>query len=86
MSVSLQAQTRRSPLESYLHVLHALILRDMRTRFGGSYWGYVVVVMWPVSHIFLLVTIFVVRGVPAPIGDSRALFFASGAVPVLVFQ
>lgn len=76
----------RSQMESYLHVLNALMLRDMRTRFGGSHWGYAIVVLWPVVHVFMLVAIYVGRGVPAPIGDSRALFFASGAVPVLVFQ
>ncbi|TXN76877.1 ABC transporter permease [Methylobacterium sp. WL8] len=77
---------QRSQMESYLHVLHALILRDMRTRFGGSHWGYMIVVLWPVAHVFMLVLIYVTRNVPAPIGDSRALFFASGAVPALVFQ
>ncbi len=40
-------QGQKSPIESYLHVLHALILRDMRTRFGASLWGYGVVVLWP---------------------------------------
>ncbi|MCJ2106472.1 ABC transporter permease [Methylobacterium sp. E-041] len=73
-------------MESYLHVLHALILRDMRTRFGGSHWGYAVVVLWPVAHVFMLVLIFTLRGVPSPIGNSRPLFFATGAVPVLAFQ
>ena len=77
---------QRSQMESYLHVLHALMLRDMRTRFGGSHWGYLIVVLWPVAHVFMLVLIYVLRHVPAPIGDSRALFFASGAVPALVFQ
>lgn len=77
---------QRSQMDSYLRVLHALMLRDMRTRFGGSHWGYAIVVLWPVAHIFMLVLIYVLRNVPAPIGDSRALFFASGAVPALVFQ
>ena len=77
---------QKSQMESYLHVLHALILRDMRTRFGGSHWGYMIVVLWPVAHVIMLVLIYVLRHVPAPIGDSRALFFASGAVPALVFQ
>ncbi|WP_236960605.1 hypothetical protein [Methylobacterium durans] len=35
----------RSGTESYLRVLHALMLRDMRTRFGGSHLGYAVVVL-----------------------------------------
>ena len=77
---------QKSQTESYLHVLHALMLRDMRTRFGGSHWGYTVVVLWPVVHVFMLVIVYVTRGVPAPIGDSRAIFFATGAVPALAFQ
>ncbi len=75
-----------SPLESYLHVLHALMLRDMRTRFGGTLWGYGVVVMWPCVHIFMLIGIYTFQHLPAPVGDSAPLFFATGAVPVLIFQ
>ena len=86
MIVSTSADKRRSPLESYLHVLHALILRDMRTRFGASIWGYGVVVLWPCVHIFMLIAIYTFQKLPAPLGDDRAMFFATGAVPVLVFQ
>jgi capsular polysaccharide transport system permease protein len=77
---------QKSPAESYLHVLHALMLRDMRTRFGASLWGYGMVVLWPCVHVFLLIAIYTFQKLPAPLGDNRALFFATGAVPVLVFQ
>ena len=77
---------RRSEFEVYANVIRALMLRDMRTRFGGSYWGYVVVVLWPVAHIFLMVGIMVFRGIPSPMGNDAILFVATGAVPVLVFQ
>ena len=63
---------RRSPVESYLHVLHALILRDMRTRFGGSLWGYGVVVLWPCVHCFVLILIYTFQKMAAPAGDSTA--------------
>ncbi|MGH1590615.1 ABC transporter permease [Methylobacterium phyllosphaerae] len=86
MSLPSQAHVPKSPLESYLHVLHALILRDMRTRFGASMWGYAVVVLWPCVHVIMLITIYTFQKVPAPLGDDRAMFFATGAVPVLVFQ
>lgn len=76
----------KSQAESYLHVLHALMLRDMRTRFGASLWGYGVVVLWPCVHVFMLIAIYTFQKLAAPLGDDRALFFASGAVPVLVFQ
>ncbi|MGU3422866.1 ABC transporter permease [Methylobacterium sp. D54C] len=79
-------QGQKSPIESYLHVLHALILRDMRTRFGASIWGYGVVVLWPCVHVFVLIAIYTFQKLAAPLGDNRALFFATGAVPVLVFQ
>lgn len=80
------AYTQKDPVESYLHVLHALMLRDMRTRFGASIWGYGVVVLWPCVHVFMLIAIYTFQKLAAPLGDNRALFFASGAVPVLVFQ
>jgi capsular polysaccharide transport system permease protein len=80
------AHTQKDPVESYLHVLHALMLRDMRTRFGASIWGYGVVVLWPCVHVFMLIAIYTFQKLAAPLGDNRALFFASGAVPVLVFQ
>lgn len=79
-------KAEKNPIESYLHVLHALMLRDMRTRFGASMWGYGVVVLWPCVHVFMLIAIYTFQKLAAPLGDNRALFFASGAVPVLVFQ
>ncbi|MCJ2136342.1 ABC transporter permease [Methylobacterium sp. J-026] len=76
----------RSAVESYLHVLYALMLRDMRTRFGGSLWGYGVVVLWPCVHVFMLILIYSFQHLPVPVDGSFAVFFASGAVPVLIFQ
>ncbi len=34
------------------------MLRDMRTRFGGTLWGYGIVVMWPCVHVFMLIAIY----------------------------
>ena len=86
MAANVNVGGRLSPVESYLHVLHALILRDMRTRFGASIWGYGVVVLWPCVHVFVLILIYTFQKLPVPVGDSAPIFFASGAVPVLIFQ
>ncbi len=59
-----------------LHVIHALMLRDMRTRFGGKLWGYAIVVLWPCTHIFMVISIYTFQHIPVPVGDSSALFFA----------
>ncbi|GJD96640.1 ABC transporter permease [Methylobacterium iners] len=73
-------------MDGYLQVLRALMLRDMRTRFGGSHIGYGVVVLWPVFHVFLLVGIFVFQKLPSPMSLDTATFIATGAVPCLIFQ
>jgi len=77
---------RQSKFDAYSHVIRALILRDMRTRFGGSHWGYAVLVLWPVVHIFVMVGIMAFRGMSSPMGDSPLLFVSTGCVPALTFQ
>lgn len=78
--------TRADRIDSYLRVLHALMLRDMRTRFMGSYWGYLIQVLWPVVHMFIIAGAMALRGAIPPICDSMLLFLATGAVPVLAFR
>lgn len=77
---------RPSQLEAYLHVIHALLLRDMRTRFGGTMWGYLLQVLWPVAHVFIVSGIMALRHMPSPVGPSILLFVTTGAFPALAFQ
>ena len=77
---------RPNRLNSYLQVLHALMLRDMRNRFMASYWGWGVQVMWPVVHMFIIGGAMTFQKVPSPMGKSTMLFVATGAVPALTFQ
>jgi len=75
----------RSNLDVQAGVLRALVLRDMKTRFGGfSMWGYLILVLWPVVHVMVLVAIMAFRGLPSPLGDSALVFAATGALPVLM--
>ncbi len=62
------------------------MLRDMRTRFGGTLWGYGVVVMWPCVHILMLIAIYSFQHNARSGRNSVPLFFATGLVPVLIFQ
>ena len=78
--------SRSSQVESYLHVIHALLLRDMRTRFGGTMWGYLIQVLWPVAHVFIVSGIMALRHMPSPVGSSILLFVTTGAFPALAFQ
>ncbi|MEH3147728.1 MAG: ABC transporter permease [Methylobacterium frigidaeris] len=74
-----------SALDVQLHVLSALILRDIRTRFGRTMWGYAIAVGWPSAHVCVLFVIMSIRHMPAPLGESLILFIATGAVPFVTF-
>lgn len=88
MSANLPSSSRQAPsyLDAYLRVLSALMLRDMRSRFGGNYWGYLMQVLWPCAHLAIIVGAMAFRGMKPPMGDSAMLFIATGAVPALAFQ
>jgi capsular polysaccharide transport system permease protein len=64
----------------------AVILRDMRTRFFNHGLGYLVVILWPLTHLTVIITISRVVGRAAPYGDSPSVFFATGLVPTLAFM
>lgn len=67
-------------------VLTALILRDIKTRFFGTSWGFLLAICWPLSHAFAVVAINSLAGRSAPYGDSAVLWFASGTVPFMAFS
>lgn len=69
------------------HVIWAVMLRDMRTRFFNHGLGFIVVPLWPLAHLGVLlgIRIAVVHGA-APYGDSVATFTATGLMPTLAFM
>lgn len=72
-------------LKAQWRILHALMLRDIKTRFGGSEWGFLLAIGWPLTHILALLLINSGLGRTAPYGDSSALWFATGVIPFMVF-
>lgn len=67
-------------------VISALILRDVKTRFGANPVNYLVAVAWPLAHLFILLIIYTVLGRSAPYGTSAVQFFATGVLPFLLFN
>jgi tetratricopeptide (TPR) repeat protein len=69
-------------LNSRARVLHALIVRETRTRFGESRLGYGWALIEPVTHILLLSAVFslLMHGSP-PLGTHFFLFYFTGLVP-----
>jgi len=62
-------------------VIHALIIRETRTRFGDSKLGYGWALLEPIAHILMLSLVFAVmmRGRP-PIGDEFFIFYYTGII------
>lgn len=67
-----------------LRVILALMLRDMRTRFGHTFFGYVIAVLWPLSHLLALLLTYLFTRSLVPIGTSAAVFFATGLLPYIL--
>jgi capsular polysaccharide transport system permease protein len=67
-------------------VVHALILRETRTRFGDSRLGYGWALLEPALHILMLSLVFAVmmHGRP-PIGEQFFMFYYTGVIPYHLF-
>jgi capsular polysaccharide transport system permease protein len=73
-------------LQTQLRVIHALIIRETRTRFGDSKLGYGWALLEPILHILMLSLVFAVmmRGRP-PIGEEFFIFYYTGIIPYHLF-
>jgi capsular polysaccharide transport system permease protein len=71
-------------LRAQRRILGALVLRDMRTRFGGTQLSYLIAMAWPLSHLFSIYLIFVFISKFVPIGGSASIFIATGALPYIL--
>jgi capsular polysaccharide transport system permease protein len=72
-------------LKAQWRVLVAIMLRDLKTRFGGNEFGFLLSIGWPLTHILALLLINTWAGRAAPYGDSPALWFATGIIPYMAF-
>lgn len=88
-SVTSQGQVRATRAESSLtiqfRVLKALILRDIRTRFFGNGLGYLVAILWPLTHMVVLLGLYVAAGRAAPYGGSVVQFLAIALAPSITY-
>lgn len=80
------ALTTVGMLKAQARILHALMLRDIKTRFGGNEFGFLVAVGWPLANVLILIIINTGLGRAIPYGDSAALWWATGLIPFMAFQ
>lgn len=68
------------------NVMAAVIFRDMRTRFFNHGLGFLVVSLWPLSHMVIIIFIYQLAGRTSPFGEDIRVFFATGLIPTLAFN
>jgi capsular polysaccharide transport system permease protein len=76
-----------SALAVQARVVGALMLRDTRTRFGRTFFGYVFIVAKPLMHLLLILALWLtIRGRVALLGTNAAVFWATGLLPYVFFS
>jgi capsular polysaccharide transport system permease protein len=66
------------------NVLLAVILQDMKTRFGASYASYLIAIAWPLAHLAIIVIGYVIINHYAPVGDDPLVFVITAAIPYML--
>jgi len=69
-------------LKSQARVIFALMLRDIKSRWGSTP-AYVITILWPLAHILILVMIWTALGRVAPYGESNVLWFSISMLPFM---
>jgi capsular polysaccharide transport system permease protein len=77
---------RGRPRLQKLRVLAALILREMSTQYGKSWGGYFWAVGEPAASVLLLSVVFGYALRTPPLGNSFAVFYATGVIPFFLFN
>ena len=67
-------------------VIHALLLREIKTRFGAYRLGFVWALAEPLAHVAVLSVIFGVRSPTTAQDVEFPIFLATGIIPFLLFQ
>jgi capsular polysaccharide transport system permease protein len=73
-----------SVVTDQLRVVRALVLRDMRARFGAGFISYLVAIGIPLIHLLGLMVVPLFANQIAPIGTDYGLFAATGVLPYIL--
>ena len=78
--------TLKNALLQKRNVMHAVILRDLRSRAFNHGLGFLMVPLFPLAHLGLLLLFYRLIGRETPFGEDLNLFFATGLLPALLFM
>ncbi|MGH6849913.1 MAG: ABC transporter permease [Methylocella sp.] len=76
---------RASPLAINAAAIGAILLRDIRLRAGPYYTGFFMVLLMPLAHLLILVTIYRILGRLAPQGTDQMVYFGISVLPFVIY-
>lgn len=80
------ARPLRLAFLEHLRVVHALMLRDIKTRFGASYFGFLIGLLLPLGHIGVILTVYILLGRRAAIGTDVSSYLATAILPFIIWS
>jgi capsular polysaccharide transport system permease protein len=75
---------RDHPLIIQARVVYAIILRDMRTRYGRTFIGSLIIILWPLTHLLFIMGALMFSRSIVPMGTDSAVFFGTGVLPYML--
>ncbi|MFG1241587.1 ABC transporter permease [Xanthobacter versatilis] len=75
----------RTASAMHARVVGAVIMRDLQTRFGTGYFGFLLGLIMPLGHLTIALSILTALGRAAPIGTSLTLFAMTGVLPFILW-
>lgn len=75
----------RTASAMHARVVGAVIMRDLQTRFGTGYFGFLLGLMIPLAHLAIAIGITALLGRKAAIGTDVPVFLMTGVLPFIVW-
>jgi capsular polysaccharide transport system permease protein len=76
---------RASPLAINAAAIGAILLRDIKQRAGRYYTGFFMILLMPLAHLLILVTIYSILGRLAPHGTDQMVYFGISVLPFVIY-
>lgn len=73
-------------LTQHARVVLALMLRDIKTRAGASYFGFLIGLVVPLAHLTIVLVLYIAMGRAAAIGTNITLYLASAVLPFVIWS
>ncbi len=76
----------RDAFIQHARVVSALMLRDIKTRFGASYFGFIFGLMIPLGHLGIVLAGYILLARRAPIGTDVTLYLVTAILPFVIWS